>query len=168
LTRWLTRLKTPPSETVINFCNEHSLKYDMSALRRVRVLRGRKHFGAYGWMECESRKDNKLICEIALHLPGPFPHVVSILRKPITRKILGLELPEDVYTISRNVSVTSEEVRISLRSKTTLHDQDEAAAWLYGHEFFHYLTSSGQSNKPDTEYNADAYGNFLLECWRTL
>ncbi len=168
MTKWSTRLKTPPSEAVVNFCNEHSCEYDLSALRRIRVFRGRKHFGAYGWMECEAGNEDRLTCEIALHLPGPFPHVVSILRKPITRKILGLELPDDVYTISRNVSIASEEVRISLRSKTTLHDQDEAAVWLYGHEFFHYLTSSGQSNKPDTEYNADAYGNFLLECWRLL
>ena len=165
---WMFRLKDAPSKSSISFCEKHSETYDVSYLKRVRIYRGRKHFGAYGWMECADSSKAELNCEIVLHLPGPFPHVVTILREPIKRKIEDFSLPEDTYSISRNVSVSDQEVRISLRSKTVLQDQDEALVWLYGHEFFHYLTSSNQTSKEDTEYNADAHGDFLLECWRSL
>ena len=163
--KWKTRLKSPPSSDVFSFCERHAESFDISNLREVSVFRGRKNFGVYGFMECEE-SSRRQPCHIALYLPGPFPYELTSLRNPIMLKIDPKGIPDDAYVASRNVCVDKSEVRVSLRSKVYLSNQDDAAVWLFGHEFFHFLTHTNQVDSLDTENNADEYGNFLLERWK--
>jgi len=165
--KWRCRLKDSPSQECFNFCSDHARKYSISLLNHVQVMRGRAHFGVYGFMEC-SPSPARQPCFISVYIPGPFPYELTSLRNPLILKIQDVDLPKDAYVASRNVSVDKNEVRVSLRSKVHLCSQEEALVWIFGHEFFHYLTYTEQIDKPDTENNADEYGNFLLEHWRSL
>ena len=43
-----------------------------------------------------------------------------------------------------------------------LNDPGQSLLWLFGHEFFHYLTWTGQISRPDTEQQANLYGLEVL------
>jgi len=164
---WRSRIVSPPSDACLKFCSEHLASFDLSDLNHVSIFRGKPYFGVYGFMECSSSR-GRSPCHINTYIPGPFPYELTSLRTPLILKIESANIPSDAYVASRNVSIDRSEVRVSLRSRVLLNCQDEGFVWILGHEFFHYLTHTDQLDKPDTENNADEYGNFLLEQWRAI
>lgn len=47
-----------------------------------------------------------------------------------------------------------------------LESPEQSLVWLFGHEFFHFLTWTYQTTRPDSEQQANLYGLELLNMYR--
>ena len=54
----------------------------------------------------------------------------------------------------------------SLRCEAVVEDVDEGLIWILGHELFHFLAFTGQTNAANTEFNASTWGYEMIWSYR--
>ena len=54
----------------------------------------------------------------------------------------------------------------SLRCEAVVEDVNEGLIWILGHELFHFLAYTGQTNAANTEFNASTWGYEMLWSYR--
>ena len=148
--RWLIRTRKPAADA-LDFCREYSRSYDLFQLKSVRLERGEKPYGVYGWLDYSGDSSGWDKYTMTLHIPGPFPYRVYI-REPLLDPVHS----ENVITTPRGIVFTVRD----------LQTRSEGLTWLYGHELFHYLASTNQVRANNTEYNADHFANSVLDKYR--
>ena len=143
--RWFVRTRKP-AKKALNFCKARLRDSDDFELKSIRIEKGVKNYGVYGWCDYDASNLEAGSYYLVLHIPGPFPHAVH------TREPKDTPLSEFVVVSSRNIK----------RTETVLQSRSEGLVWLFGHEFFHFLASTNQVDLQNTEYNADHFAHDLL------
>ena len=148
--RWLIRTRRPAAAP-LDYCRAYAREYDLFYLKSIKLEKGKQPYGVYGWLDFlddDPKGWDKY--SMTLHIPGPFPYRVS------TREPKTSSEKEDTVTTSRGVLFTVRD----------LNNRSEGLVWLFGHELFHYLASTKQTNLRNTEYHADHFANSVLDRYR--
>jgi hypothetical protein len=141
--------------------------FDTSALAWVRIDHGgtRKR-GVYGC--CRHPSGKQKAYRVSCHVPGPFPCRITTRRPPLYPDARGRFPPvprgceRGAYCVDRR----SGRRWYRLRGRTRLRDLDEAVAWLFAHEAFHFLRRTRQVRGRDTEIDADGFADARLAAFR--
>ena len=147
--RWLIRTRRPAADA-LSFCKDYSRKYDLFNLNSIRIEKGEKPYGVYGWLDYADDPSGWDKYVMTLHIPGPFPYRIS------TREPSSALKTENIVTTTRGIN-------FSVRD---LQTRSEGLVWLFGHELFHYLASTRQIDSKNNEYNADHFANSVLDKYR--
>jgi len=125
----------------------------------------RKYRGVYGrcWYPTKKNPTFRLSCQV----PGPFPCQIVTRKTPVYRNADG-SWPDGFKTGRRIPFVDSNSGRCWIRQygKTVVKDLDEAIVWMVAHEAFHWLRKTRQIPGRNTEIEADAFGDQMLDEFR--
>ena len=144
----------------LEFCKVWLSRYDYDNIDHISVKKGKSGYGIYGW--CDYNADLARPYTLALHIPGPFPHV-AVTKEPSIKVPVTFAIPPGQVVASHNVSISESTVKVKMETHTNLNNCAEALVFLFGHELHHFLASDGQVDSDDTEKAADTYGKLLLD-----
>lgn len=166
--RWIIGVDRKQAAAGITWAKQLAAQFDMSCVAWVRIDRGR-YRGVYGrcWWPTQSQPKFRISCQV----PGPYPAVVHTRKRPLYRRADGSwpPIPAGCYPRGYGSDRRTGRVWLKLGATTLVHDVNEAIAWIFGHELFHYLRATGQVGGRNTEIAADAFADGCLvrfRAWR--
>ena len=125
----------------------------------------RKYRGVYGrcWYPTKTNPTIRISCQV----PGPFPCQIVTRKRPVYRNQDG-SWPEGFKPGRKTRLFDSASGRCWIRQygKTVVNDLNEASVWIVAHEAFHWLRMTRQISGRNTEIEADAFADKMLEEFR--
>ena len=180
--RWIVSIDGRDASRGIAWARAFLARFDTSRVEWVRIDLGRGRFsGAYGrcWYPDRNRKTYRISCQV----PGPFPTTIRTRKPPIYERPdgtwplswgnpdgtpLAANLPSGCELGAFVEDMRDGSVRRWFRvvGRTELRDIDEGVVWVLAHEAFHFLRKTRQVPGCNTEIEADAFADRMLDEFR--
>lgn len=171
--RWYFEFDKNDYQECFSFIKEFASHYDLSNLKWIKIAEGKREIvGVHGICRYPNWGDRGYY-RISCYIPGPLPfNVLSKAKGFIFQNEDGTWPPKPIgskieargsYKIDGN-SIKWKRIE----SFTELNDYDDAIIWIFGHEFFHFLSQSKQIDLRNTESNADGFADDLLKDFKKL
>lgn len=169
VTQWMIDLKTHRAPQGLAWIRQFAAGYDLSQIEVIRIEKGRsrKAVGVYG--KCFFPTQDRPLYRLHCVVPGPFPCSIHIRRPPLYMREDGTFPPTPAGCIRgvRCIDRRTGRQWYRIIGQTPLLDADEGVVWIFAHEIFHYLRRTRQIPGRNNEIQADAYGDALLEAFRS-
>jgi hypothetical protein len=173
--RWIIAVDQKRNAQAVAWCQTFAKGYDCSSVEWIRLDTGR-HLpgrrppqGVYG--RCYYPSRDRRTFRVSCQVPGPFPHRLISKRQPLYegRDPAWLSIPRGWESNGVGEAVRPDGTVVrwnSVFAYTRLATQAEGIIWIFGHEMFHFLRRSRQIPGRNGEWQADIFGDALLQAYR--
>ena len=168
-TKWTISINENKFTNGLAFCQNLIGQYNTEYLKWIRISDGRSDVPYKLYGRCWNYDNNRY--GISCQLPGPYPFSFESRRQPQYQHHGSdwQQAPEGLQTGREHVyKDASGRVRrwMCFNETQTVGNWDEALVWVFAHETFHYLRYTKQIEGRNVEWQADMFGDKLLNDYK--